>query len=446
MRMAFKSVAFLAAILVATPVSALNVQLFHPSPHDTGVVTIPSSDTVPKGKLRPSLFVNFVRNPLEFGLIGSDPRIDQVVDWFLTTDLLLSVGVTKNFSLGINIPVIFTSEIEPIVSEVGDDHMFLGDPVLTAKWRLRTNRHEGLNRVGIALIPFMTIPASDTNRFFGDTNVTGGFRMVVDRPIASRHYLTMNLGLRFRERERILNLNVNHEVLAGLGYGIRILKEKKLDLFTEVYGSTTTANFLSEEVSSPLELVLGLKKSWNRWQLALGGGRGLNNGYGAPDWRVFAGVTYAPAVEVTLAPPVQAAPAPTPVATPLPKAKVAPPPSPVLTIPALSFGKILFETNRAVIQPASFVTLDHVVKVLAAHPEVKRVRIEAHTDSQGKAEYNLLLSERRAKSVRAYLEKKEIDPSRLESKGYGESRPIETNSSIEGRRANRRVEFTIVKP
>ena len=74
-----------------------------------------------------------------------------------------------------------------------------------------------------------------------------------------------------------------------------------------------------------------------------------------------------------------------------------------------------------------------------------QIEIVGHTDNTGPANYNLGLSERRAKSVVKYLVDKNIDSKRITVRFFGESKPIDTNGTKEGRRKNRRVEFKIVK-
>jgi outer membrane protein OmpA-like peptidoglycan-associated protein len=74
------------------------------------------------------------------------------------------------------------------------------------------------------------------------------------------------------------------------------------------------------------------------------------------------------------------------------------------------------------------------------------VRIEGHTDNVGGAAFNMKLSEGRAASVRAWLVKHGIAASRLTSTGFGQTRPVDTNETDEGRRNNRRVEFHIDSP
>jgi outer membrane protein OmpA-like peptidoglycan-associated protein len=88
--------------------------------------------------------------------------------------------------------------------------------------------------------------------------------------------------------------------------------------------------------------------------------------------------------------------------------------------------------------------LQAVFDVLKAHPEIKKVGIEGHTDNQGKADFNKKLSADRAAAVVAWLVKKGVEKARLESKGFGQDRPLDSNSTEVGRMNNRRVEFHIV--
>ena len=87
--------------------------------------------------------------------------------------------------------------------------------------------------------------------------------------------------------------------------------------------------------------------------------------------------------------------------------------------------------------------MDEIAKAMIDHPEIKRVRIEGHTDNVGTQAYNQGLSERRAKSVAKYLVSKGVDASRLETKGFGFSRPIDPAETEEARSKNRRIEFVI---
>lgn len=101
---------------------------------------------------------------------------------------------------------------------------------------------------------------------------------------------------------------------------------------------------------------------------------------------------------------------------------------------------ILFDVNKSDIKPESMGVINKIVKVMKQHPDLK-FRIEGHTDSDGDEAFNLKLSEKRAEAVKNLLIESGIDASRLESKGFGESKPVDSNSTPEGKANNRRVEF-----
>jgi outer membrane protein OmpA-like peptidoglycan-associated protein len=107
--------------------------------------------------------------------------------------------------------------------------------------------------------------------------------------------------------------------------------------------------------------------------------------------------------------------------------------------------KVFFDTDKATIQKKSFNLLDQVTRTVLAHPELKKIRIEGHTDSQGKAEHNRKLSQDRAESVRTFLVNRGVKPERLEAQGFGPDRPVSDNKTSKGREANRRVEFHITE-
>ncbi len=105
---------------------------------------------------------------------------------------------------------------------------------------------------------------------------------------------------------------------------------------------------------------------------------------------------------------------------------------------------IFFEFNKTTLLPASYPELDKVIAFMVKN-NIKLIEIGGHTDSDGSDSYNQKLSEGRAKSVVQYLQSKGIQAVRMQAVGYGESKPIDTNISEEGRARNRRVEFTLLK-
>jgi len=104
--------------------------------------------------------------------------------------------------------------------------------------------------------------------------------------------------------------------------------------------------------------------------------------------------------------------------------------------------KVLFGFDRSDLTTSAQANLDKLVNVLQKYPDTD-IQILGHTDSKGTDEYNQSLSERRASSVASYLSSKNVSSSRLTTKGMGESDPIATNDTEDGRSQNRRVEFVI---
>ncbi len=102
-----------------------------------------------------------------------------------------------------------------------------------------------------------------------------------------------------------------------------------------------------------------------------------------------------------------------------------------------------FATDKSDILPMSEPDLQILYNFLSENPRI-RVLITGHTDNEGRDEYNQLLSENRANSVKAEMIRRGIDPNRMETNGKGESEPIDTNDTPEGRQNNRRVQVTVL--
>jgi OOP family OmpA-OmpF porin len=157
-------------------------------------------------------------------------------------------------------------------------------------------------------------------------------------------------------------------------------------------------------------------------------GAGIGAAIGA---LVGAGICYALQKEEKPPPP----PLPPP---PPPKAQPAPPPPKEKVV----LRGVNFDFNKATIRPDAKVILDEAATILKRNPDA-RVNVDGYTDSIGTKEYNQKLSERRATSVVDYLGAQGVDRSRLTPRGFGESNPVDSNKTKEGRAKNRRVELLV---
>ena len=106
-------------------------------------------------------------------------------------------------------------------------------------------------------------------------------------------------------------------------------------------------------------------------------------------------------------------------------------------------GQVTFETGSADLTPGGSAIIDSVASLLNQSPGT-RVEVHGHTDSDGDATRNEVLSQDRAEAVVAALAQRGIDAARLTAVGFGESKPLEPNITKEGRAVNRRIEFLIV--
>lgn len=103
---------------------------------------------------------------------------------------------------------------------------------------------------------------------------------------------------------------------------------------------------------------------------------------------------------------------------------------------------IHFDTNKAIISPYSAGILDHIIATLSRCPETK-VEIDGYTDSTGQPEFNQTLSEQRANAVMEYLSNAGLEKERFTAVGKGESDPVATNTTAQGKALNRRIEFIV---
>src|SRR6266540_4084049 len=299
--------------------------------------------------------------------------------------------------------------------------------------------------LGLAALLDVRVPTGNGDAFYSDGLA------VVPSAIATRAFgpvrLDAQLGYVVRSAGQYAQLVVHD----GLTYAVGASGDlppagplRRWRAIAELTGGWPRGYDLSgERYRAPLSARGGLR--WHAWRslaLELGGGAGLGAaGYGREAWRVFAGVRWGLA----------------PVGAPeedydhdgVPNAKDQcprePGPAALDGCPDRDKDAIHFDTGRDTIQRESFRILDEVAKLLNQHAELKKVRVEGHTDNVGSGPYNKDLSERRARSVVRYLaEKGNVERKRLEPVGFGFERSVASNATAVGRFKNRCVEFTIL--
>jgi OmpA-OmpF porin, OOP family len=378
------------------------------------------------------------------------------------------------------------------VSYVPPTNEPLGDLRLGADVRLFGEAHESITLAVGAQIFF---PTGHQSAFTSDGGLRFWPRILLAGEVGPLVWAA-RLGYHYRPplAKCGCSLQPTSELTGALALGVRVVPTVLLG--AEVYGSTPAqGGEFAKSVASPIEGLLGAHFAVTPdWTLGVGAAPGTD-GVGSPSWRFVAGIQFFPAFKLPTkaAPPPPPPPPPPPAPVPPPPPKpVAPPPKPAPPPPppppppptdrdgdgivdpedacpdaagprnddpvrngcpvARIVGgqiqireQVKFKTDSAVILKESSYILVGVVKLLRENPEIKRLRVEGHTDTQGKPRRNKKLSERRAASVVKWLVKSGIAKKRLTSAGFGQERPIATNQTEEGRKENRRVEFHIVE-
>jgi len=108
----------------------------------------------------------------------------------------------------------------------------------------------------------------------------------------------------------------------------------------------------------------------------------------------------------------------------------------------VSMSDVLFDFNRATLKPGAQLRLAKVSGIIMAYPDLK-LEIDGFTDNKGTPEYNMTLSDKRAKAVRDFLVSQGVSTDAVTTKGFGESNPVATNATAAGRQQNRRVELVV---
>ncbi len=352
--------------------------------------------------------------------------VQNIIQKQLSATLGASIGLLDWLNAGVLVSGVPYQQFLTPGTATEDNGARMGDIQVNLKARLLDNKKYP---IGLALVPFVTLPTGNEQHFVGNGKVTGGGVLVADtkRFLGERVSFAVNAGAQFREAVTLGSGNsINDQFLYGAGVNVEVAKP--VQLIAEVEGWTTFDDFFASdsrnmEVNGGVRFLPGEKR---HVQITAGGGAGLMDGAGAPDWRVFTTVAYRhPREEDTAAP------------QPLPQEP---------RVEVITTNKIHFAFNKYAIRPESYAVLDEILRNIQGRPEITSVRVEGHTDSIGSDVYNEKLSQQRAESVRQYLVNKGYPAEKITAAGMGEGSPIADNATKDGRAQNRRVEFHLSLP
>lgn len=398
---------------------------FKPAVDSTRFITLYDAENHQKGEWNVGAYLDYAHHPLEIAA-GRGVRRAGVVDDTLVLNILGSYGITDWLEAGARVPIVPFNNYKGLPGTIAKPNSIrdfsMGDVEVDLKFRLLESKY-----VGIGVIPFITAPSGRPETFMGKGTVSGGGKLAVHFDPHERVRLGLNGGFVYNKTVNLFPGTANPDIASfvTLGAGVNIRPHNRFDIIAEGQVNSVAKNFFGDKIQSPAEVDGAVRfHATKNLDVTAGGGAGLTIGVGSPDFRAFLGLNYTRHKEEE-------------------KPKQTPPKSypKKITIDQM----IHFDFDKSNIRPDAARILDDVAAVLSANPGVKKIRIESHTDAVGTDAYNMKLSQRRANSTKEYLVRKGIDPSRLEAVGYGESRPVDTNSNAAGRAKNRRSEFNVIE-
>lgn len=402
---------------------------FKPAVDATDYYTVYGSQTLKSWVGNFGFYLDYADRPLEFRGTGGTTGRQSVLDRTLVADVYGAYGFTDWLTVGANIPFVpynwyYTDDVNALEDFGGS----MGDIMLITKLRLiNISKH----KFGVALVPYVTFPTGDTERYSGSGHIMAGGKLVLDARLHERFSLSVNGGYLMRDDTTInyvfpggATSQIFMDDLLTYGGAMNFRFTRNFQGIIEAQGSTVASDFFSTTNTTSLETDGGLRFyiGDSGFSIDVGGGVGLIEGVGSPRFRVFGGLRW-------IAPEPQSCPPPEPYK---------------IGDVIVTWGKVFFDTAKATIKPESYAVLDPVVQEMQTHPEITLVEVQGHTDWRGSDQYNQKLSDARANSVMNYLISKGVSSTRLKAVGYGEARPIASNETVEGMSQNRRTVFYIV--
>jgi outer membrane protein OmpA-like peptidoglycan-associated protein len=477
-------------LLLALPAGAqsesgFELQQLRPNPdvYRGGLVSV-NAAVLAHGEWRANVLFNYARNPLIL-YNHLDERVSGAVTGQATLHVLGSVGLWDVLEVGLDLPLVVYQAGDSLPDVVGAPPILhsagVGDLRLVPKAQLLSFRSEGLGaQFTAAAAVDLFLPTGDGAGLRG-SDLRIGPRVAFDATFSGGQRFGTNLGYLHRTPRQFGDLRIADAV------GWSVFGEtpvgNTLSLTGEVFGQLGDAG--EGRLHTPMEALLGAKTTALGVNVLGAVGMGIGRSYGTPTWRALLSLQFPlerwaakpqvtplaeapapveqpkvepvreepPAVVVAPPEPVREEPPVVAVAPEPPPKPVEPPPEPTQSKVRIDRGQrkleladsVHFKTASAEIAPKSFPLLNEVAALILAHPEIKQLSIEGHTDNQGGRKYNLKLSRARAQSLVRYMISRGVEASRLSASGFGPDRPVATNKTAAGRAKNRRVDFRIAE-
>lgn len=422
-----------------------DTQNFNPTNDGLDFVTVHSSETLSPGLLNLGLFLNYAVNSLPNYQDATTQTRTNFRDSLLSSDVNFALGLTPGWEVGLSFPAVLRQTVDSDVNTFRGEY---GSTGLTEVRAMTKARFFGDSSQGFGAVLSANFNQISNNPFLGSgAGPTFNFELVGDKSFGL-FAVGANAGVRFRNPgTQLPGVPIDplgNQFIASTAASY-LFTSWDTKLIAEIFGSAPMQRrrFESDRSASTAEFLLGLKHDINR-SIAVHAGASteLFHGTASPDWRVYTGLNWVIGPLWSSQEPIVRVQD-----QPLRALEEMQPTDPFAGKPQVSEAfiarDILFDFNSDVLQPRAREALRKLATYLKQPPGFQTLSIEGHTDSIGRAAYNLDLSQRRAESVRRALIEFGLAAAKVRAIGYGASRPIADNGNYQGRALNRRVEFKV---
>jgi outer membrane protein OmpA-like peptidoglycan-associated protein len=416
----------------------LDNTIFNPVTDGGKFITVHDTQMMQRFKFNMGMITDYQFEPIELErTTGATTSRLPALDDVLTTHFIGGLALADWLTVGFDLPVHWYEVFYDfnVISPPGPKQTLwgLGDLRLETKFRILEPERF---RFGLAVVPYIHFPTGKQGSHLSNEQYTYGAKLVGEVPIGQNFALGLNVGYQFYDEITYFALDPSaiHGDTINMGLAASYKFNPRWSIVAETYVETLRRNFFGDVRQAPVEAVGAVR--WSPTEIpdalqglsfTVGAGAGLTDAPSTSAFLAFAGVNYRRPNIVELEPP-----------PPIEDTEV------VLEERIIITQKIHFEFDKAKIREISYPILDDVVQLMRENPQITQVEVSGHTDAIGSDVYNQKLSERRSQSVVTYLSNSGISTSRLVPLGYGESRPIATNETTEGRAKNRRTEFLVL--
>ncbi len=285
------AVAFFAAVPDSFADSTtFNALFFKPATGKNPYLMLHSTDTLHQFQFQFGEYMSFGYRPLE--IYDSGQRIRGVIDDTLVSDFIGAISFLEWLQLGFDFPVAILNKYrspDATAATPMSNEMALSDLRFEIKARVLD---PCVFPVGLAFVPFISVPTGKGSVYMGDPGPTGGIKAVVDGRVWKNVLLTLNLGYQTGEDVAIRNVHYQHRMLLGAGVNARF--KHGLSLFGEINGDYAFSKFFSAKEMNPTEAMVGVKWAIKDTgvELSAAGGNCIICGVKGAYARAVVGVSY----------------------------------------------------------------------------------------------------------------------------------------------------------